>query len=164
MLRIFMVVTMLASGTLTSQLPEFAQQYRQRLGGAIDALEQVLADFKDDAETFGLTVSEAIARQKTSSDPFVQARGVSMETAGLRLTNLKSQKADFEAAGSFERILILLKSPDRDLTQATAEDYVPAIPVTPAGLVSAGIGAAGGFLILWFLSSIFRMTRRRAVS
>ena len=46
MLRIFTVLTMLAGGTLTSQLPEFAQQYRQRLGGAIDALEQVMTDFR----------------------------------------------------------------------------------------------------------------------
>jgi hypothetical protein len=75
MLRIFTVLTMLASGTLTSQLPEFAQQYRQRLGGAIDALEQVMADFRRDAADYGLTVPEAIDRQKASTDPFIQARG-----------------------------------------------------------------------------------------
>ena len=37
------------SGATTSQLPEFAQQYRQRMGGAIDALSQVVTDFREDA-------------------------------------------------------------------------------------------------------------------
>ena len=40
-----------AAGALTaSQLPEFAQQYRQRLGGALEELRQVVADFDADAE------------------------------------------------------------------------------------------------------------------
>ena len=30
-------------GALASQLPEFAQQYRQRLGGAIDELQRIVA-------------------------------------------------------------------------------------------------------------------------
>ena len=66
MVRILMVIVMLVSGTATSQLPEFSQQYRQRLGGAIDALEEILADFKRDAAAYGLSVSQAIARQKAS--------------------------------------------------------------------------------------------------
>jgi hypothetical protein len=162
MLRIFTVLTMLASGTLTSQLPEFAQQYRQRLGGAIDALEQVMADFRRDAADYGLTVPEAIDRQKASADPFIQARGASIERASQRLVHLKDQKSDFEIASPFERIFILVQSPDRELAQATAEDYAPAIPVTPVGLASAGVGAAGGFILIWCLSGLVRLTRRRA--
>jgi hypothetical protein len=162
MLRIFMVLTMLATGAVTSQLPEFAQQYRQRLGGAIDALHQVLADFQADADRYGLSFSEAIERQKASSDPFIQARGDSMEMAGWRLAKLKDQKAGFETAGPLERILIIVHSPDRDLIQATTEDYVPAIPVTTAGLISSGIGAVGGLLIVWFFVGLRRLTRLRA--
>lgn len=164
MLRIFMILTMLTTGTVTSQLPEFAQQYRQRLGGAIDALEHVLSDFQEDAARYGLSIREAIDRQKTSGDPFVRARGASMEVADRRLENLKSQKTEFETAGSLERILILVRSADRNLTQATAEDYVPAIPVAPAGLMSAGIGAAGGLFFAWICVAAVRLMRRKAVA
>ena len=36
-------------GALASQAPEFAQQYRQRLGGALDELTAIVAQFDDDA-------------------------------------------------------------------------------------------------------------------
>lgn len=89
MARVLMLIVMVLSGTATSQLPEFAQQYRQRLGGAIDALEEVLADFRRDASQYGLSISEAISRQKSSEDPFIRARGDSMANADQRLANLK---------------------------------------------------------------------------
>ena len=45
-----------AGGALTaSQLPEFTQQYRQRLGGAVDELLRVVADFDADAARNPLT-------------------------------------------------------------------------------------------------------------
>ena len=44
-LRYFALAVALAAGLVTSQLPEFSQQYRQRLGGAIDELSRILADF-----------------------------------------------------------------------------------------------------------------------
>ena len=37
-----------AGAAILSQFPEYAQQYTQRLGGAVDALGQVVADFDDD--------------------------------------------------------------------------------------------------------------------
>jgi hypothetical protein len=36
-------------GLIGSQGPEFAQQYRQRIGGALDELKHIVAEF--DAET-----------------------------------------------------------------------------------------------------------------
>lgn len=161
MIRILMVIVMLVSGTATSQLPEFSQQYRQRLGGAIDALEEILADFKRDAAVYGLSVSQAIARQKASDDPFIRARGDSMATADRRLERLKQQQADLEGAGPFKRLVVFVQGFDRQLAQATAEDYEPAIPVTVAGLVAAGAGALAGYLILGVFAGLFRLGRRR---
>ncbi|MEM9851772.1 MAG: DUF2937 family protein, partial [Pseudomonadota bacterium] len=39
----------------TSQFPEFSQQYVQRLGGAVDELRRVAADFDASARAAGLT-------------------------------------------------------------------------------------------------------------
>ena len=35
-------------GFVLSQTPEFAQQYRQRLGGAVDELQRIVLQFDDD--------------------------------------------------------------------------------------------------------------------
>lgn len=161
MVRVLMVIVMLVGGTATSQLPEFSQQYRQRLGGAIDALEEILADFSRDAAQYGLSPAEAIARQKASEDPFVRARGESMRNAEVRLDRLKQQQTDYNNAGPFERLVIFARGFDPQLAQATAEDYEPAVPVTVAGFASAGIGALAGLLVMRVLLAIARLGRRR---
>ncbi|MES0881436.1 DUF2937 family protein [Roseibium sp. SCP14] len=161
MARVLMMVVMLISGTATSQLPEFSQQYRQRLGGAIDALEEVLADFKRDAAQFGLSFREAIERQRASGDPFIKARGHSMAIADVRLTRLKRQQQELSGAGSIERLIIFARGFDPRLAQATARDYQPAVPVTVAGLLSAAIGALGGYLLIRLLIGLARIGRRR---
>jgi len=161
MARILMLIAMLLSGTATSQLPEFSQQYRQRLGGAIDALEEILADFKRDAEKHGLTPADAIARQKSSSDPFIRSRGESMLQAEIRLSRLKQQQEEFLSAGPIQRLAVFARGFDPQLAQATAEDYEPAVPVTPAGFASAGAGALGGLLIMRLLVGVARLGRRR---
>ncbi|MET1412825.1 DUF2937 family protein [Roseibium sp. HPY-6] len=160
MVRILMFIVMLTSGTATSQLPEFSQQYRQRMGGAIDALEEILADFRRDAAAYGMSVTEAIARQKASDDPFIQARGDSMAVADTRLVRLKQQQEELEQAGSLERLFVFARGFDRQLAQATAEDYEPAIPVTIAGFASAGAGALAGFILFGGLLGFLRLLLR----
>lgn len=161
MARIVMLIVMIFSGTATSQLPEFSQQYRQRLGGAIDALEEVLADFKRDAAEFGLSFQEAIARQQASEDPFIKARGNSMAVADARLDRLKQQQAQLQGAGPVERLVIFARGFDPQLARATADDYEPAVPVSVAGFLSAGIGALAGLLIVRLLYGVARVGRRR---
>ncbi|GAA0777051.1 DUF2937 family protein [Roseibium denhamense] len=162
MARMFLVLVMMLSGTASSQLPEFTQQYFQRLGGAIDALQVVIHDFQRDAAAFGLTIDEAIKRQGSSDDPFVRARGESMEAALERLNQLQEQQIALKQAGSFQRILIFAQGFDRDLAQAAAEDFQPAVPVTAAGFASAAFGALAGFLLVraLFLARFFRRRRR----
>ena len=66
--RMIILALGLVFGGVFSQAPEYAQQYRQRLGGAIDELKQVVADFNADAEREGLQTDDAL---KT---PFRQSR------------------------------------------------------------------------------------------
>ena len=42
-------------GMAMTQLPEYAEQYRQRLGGAIDELSAIVARFDSDSSQQGLT-------------------------------------------------------------------------------------------------------------
>ncbi|MTI45069.1 Protein of unknown function (DUF2937) [Roseibium hamelinense] len=162
-MRVFVLLVMLACGSVTSRLPEFAQQYRQRLGGAIDALEQVMGDFQRDAAGFGLSVQAAILRLKDNEDPFLQARGNSMSTTAARLVRLlKSQQQVLQSSGSFERLVIIITGLDQELAQATVSDFEPAVPVKIEGAVSAAAGAGIGYFVLRVFFGLVRIRRRSA--
>ncbi len=141
-----MLIVMLLSGTATSQLPEFTQQYRQRLGGAIDALEEILADFNRDAARYGLTSAEAIARQKSSEDPFIRARGDSMLNAEIRLSRLKLQREELETAGPLDRMIIFARGFDPTLGAGNGRRLRASRSGNAGRFASAGVGALGGLL------------------
>ena len=49
-------------GFLASQGPEFSQQYRQRLGGAIDELNRVVARFDSKVEPMSPELTAAVEK------------------------------------------------------------------------------------------------------
>ncbi|GHB38317.1 hypothetical protein GCM10007094_29640 [Pseudovibrio japonicus] len=159
--RVLTLGVALVSGTATSQLPEFAQQYRQRMGGAIDALEVVKADFVADAAATSRSVSTALDHMAQSGDEFVQLRGESIERSLERLDALRAQQLAMTGAAAFERVWIFLKEPDTKLSKATWDDFEPAVPVTAEGGVLAGLGFAVGFFVLHAMGLIGRVRRRR---
>ncbi|SDU36650.1 DUF2937 family protein [Stappia sp. ES.058] len=147
------------SGATTSQLPEFAQQYRQRMGGAIDALSQVVTDFREDATRHGLSVPEALQRLENAQDPLVVLRGRRMEQSLDRLAALTRQRAALQEAGPFGRLGVFVTDLDPQLASATYRDFEPAVPVTMEGAIAAG----GGFLAAVFgLGLTGRVTGRMA--
>jgi hypothetical protein len=54
--RLALAIAVLA-GLIGSQGPEFAQQYRQRLGGALEELNRIVSEF--DAEVRGQNMTRA---------------------------------------------------------------------------------------------------------
>ena len=57
--RLALAIALIA-GLIGSQGPEFAQQYRQRIGGALDELRRIVAEFDAEAASEGLTPSEGV--------------------------------------------------------------------------------------------------------
>lgn len=78
MRRIASVIGGLAVGLTLSQFPEYAQQYTQRLGGAVDELRMITAEFDSAAGKAGLTRDAAIGRFAVTGDDFIEGRGLSM--------------------------------------------------------------------------------------
>lgn len=161
MFRLIALVFAVVFGTAASQVPEYAQQYRQRIGGAIDALTEVMVRFAADAEAEGLNVAEAIARLRGSADPFVARRGESMEEARARLEHLRAQRDEMARAGPFGRVGLVLTSADGPLARSTLEDFEPAVPVTSEGLAAAGAGGLAGLGLVLVTRGAARGLRRR---
>lgn len=148
--RTLLLATAIGAGVATSQAPEFAQQYRQRLGGAVDELRRVVMDFDRDAATAGLDRGKAIATLQGDGQRIVQLRGDSIAGTVARYERLSAQQQAFEASGPLGRIEAVFSSPDPELVGATWNVYEPAVPTTLAGAVTAGIG----FLAVYLLAGL----------
>src|SRR5687768_16075545 len=93
------VVLAATIGALTfAQLPEFSQQYRQRLGGALAELRQVVADFDADARRNRLTREAALETYDRSSEGFLRDQGTTVRAVIGRYERLAEQGARLEAA------------------------------------------------------------------
>ena len=152
----------LVGGVVASQGPEFAQQYRQRLGGAIDELRRVVQRFEADAGANGHSREGAVDRLKTNPDNLVSRQGDAMRA---NIERLERQRQAFVDAGPFQRLVVLTRDADIDLMRAAYQDFEPAVPATQEGVVAAGAGALGGWsltlLVGGLLRRLFGLGRRR---
>src|SRR5439155_15868204 len=93
----------LALGVALSQFPEYAQQYTQRLGGAVDELRVITTDFDHAATEAGLTRGQALDRYQHSADQFLAGRGTSMTATFARYAELTSTLAELKGADALRR-------------------------------------------------------------
>lgn len=157
----------LAAGGLAlfSQAPEFTQQYRQRLGGAIGELKIIVADFDKDAGKSNLSREKALSQMLGSPTPFSRDRGASMTRTITRFDALSRQQALMEKAHPVTRPLFILRTPDRAVLNGAWEIFEPALPFTLPGAV---YGALGALLATIFarigVNSARAVARRRAAA
>lgn len=148
-------------GVIFSQLPEFAQQYRQRLGGALDELTALVDQFAQEARSAGLDMKDAIARLEANGEPLARDRGKSMEQTIVRRDRLEDQQRRMREAGPFARLLVFAQSFDTGIARRAWGDFEPAVPTTPEGFATAGAGALGGYGLLRLLGAPFRRRRKQ---
>jgi hypothetical protein len=154
----FVLACGLLGAATASQLPEFSQQYVQRLGGTVDALAEVVAEFDKSAAAEGLTRAAALDAMQGSG--FVDRRQDDMAETFTRHARLDAQYRQMQAAGPFMRSYYLT-NPDVATARAAMSDFQPAVPLTPAGAVFAGTGFGLGALLAAVVVGVFRPARRR---
>lgn len=158
----------LAGGVLgaasASQFPEFSQQYTQRLGGAVDALGQVVADFDASAQAAGLDREAALAQMAGTA--FLDRRRGDMERTFARHDRLSADLTVLETAGPFMRAYHATRMRDRDVARAALAVYEPAVPLNMPGLVFAASGFLAGLATIWALIRVilWPFGRRRTAS
>ena len=150
----------LLSGLAFSQAPEFAQQYRQRLGGAIDELQRQVDGFAADAGALGLTPEQGMARLAQSEDSLARLRGENAQRNVERLVRLREQDVAMRGGGALEMTLAILANPDLGVASGAYEDFKPALPLTSDGAVCTGTGFLGGLGFFQLIGLPFR--RRQA--
>ena len=166
MRRTLAVLGGLGLAAVFAQFPEYAQQYEQRLGGAVDELRIIVADFDADAQKFGLSREEALHHYAVSPDTFLVARGTSMASTLARYAKLSAQLSDLAGADPWTRATHLNDYLDTQISAQALAAFKPAVPVTLEGAMwglagfALGYGALAAFLS--FLTLPFRWRRGRA--
>ena len=158
-IRILTLAGGLAGAAALSQYPEFSQQYLQRLGGKIEGLAQVVADFDADAARSGLSRDEALAQMTGTA--FVEDRARSMQATFARLDHLRANHQMLTLASPLERLVMPHRMGDREVLAGTWADFTPAVPLTVAGAVSAGVGFLGGLGLTGAVLSLLAWPFRR---
>lgn len=159
MIRIIALAAGLCGACVTSQAPEFTQQYQQRLAGQVDALTSVVLDFDESALAAGLGREEALSQMVGT--PFLEAHQTDMRATFARHAVLSDTLRVLRTATPLEQLAMPLRFTDVDTASATWRDFAPAVPLTLAGAVSAAVGGTFGWLGALGLLSICTMPFRR---
>lgn len=157
LIRRFAMAIGILFAVITSQLPEYSQQYRQRLGGAIDELRAALAEFDAEAGRLSLDRSAGIARLESDRDELAQARGRDIAATAEREARLERQQTAFTTAGPLSQYWVLASQFDSRIGGRAYGDFQPAVPVTTAGLLAALSGLVAG----WGLTHAAALPLRR---
>ena len=137
LLRVPVLIVALLFGATTSQLPEFAQQYAQRLGGAVDELETFVRQFEEDARAAGLTRESALAEYRTAESVFLGRRGETVLGTIQRYETLRRLESELSSSGPVARVFEAVLEPQMDIAAAAWNEYRPAVPLTLEGILFA---------------------------
>ena len=124
------VAVALIAGVIGSQGPEFAEQYRQRMGGALDELKRIVAQFDAAAAHQGLTTTQALSRLEQNAEPLAREQGQDMMETIARADRLDGELEAMRSAGPLRRIYVMGKHFDPDLARGTLDNYEPAVPLS----------------------------------
>ncbi len=143
----------LLCGLIGTQWPEFSQQYRQRLGGALDELRRIVDAFDAEAASHSLTPAEGIARLKDNADPLARERGADIEGDIAREARLERQLAELKDAGPLDRLIVMAGDFDSAIAGETLSSFEPAVPVTSesgiVGVLAMVFGWGSTHLCAW---------------
>ena len=152
-------VVALMTGMTLSQVPEFAQQYRQRLGGAIDELALIIAHFDEGAARSGYDRAGALALMARNAERLIRDMGADMQRNIERYRRLVEQQQAFTNAGPFGRLVVFVQDFDRPLVENALRDFEPAVPTTIEGVAFTAGGFIFAYLLLHGLRLLFRRPR-----
>jgi hypothetical protein len=159
MSRLIFLLLIIVFGALASQAPEYAQQYRQRLGGAVEELRILIEDFNKAAATEGLTTEQALKSYDAAGGSFLPKRGEQLRDMFRRYDVLSEQLQHFESADPITQIQFATFEADARVAEGTLAHFEPAVPLTLAGALSTVAGV--GFGIITYTGGSLAMRKRR---
>lgn len=159
--RLFIV----AGAFIGSQIPQFMQQYTQRLAGNVEALQKLIGQLNHMASLSQKTLEKYIQKFKISEDPDFVQQGDFMQGILNRWEELHEALVHLNQSSIWVRPYYFLKDLQADIAHSTISSFHPGLSLTLEGLCYAGIGMILGWIFYQILSKIiiFGYTRALAI-
>ena len=146
---------------ICAQVPEYFQQYLQRLGGHLDEARRQLAAFEQAAQAAGKPWAQFVADTLGNPDGGLAKLGATMRDTAGRVDDLATAQAALLNASVWGRPWAFFAHLDAGIARATAGIFQPAVPTTVEGATYAAIGVGVAFG-LWHL--LIRLPLRRVLA
>lgn len=134
---------------LFGQAPEFAQQYAQRLGGAIDELDRIVRHFDEDSRRSGYDRPGALALMGRNQEQLIRDQATRMSDTIERLAKLRAQQSAMNQPGSFTRVAAFANGYDQDIASRTWRNFQFALPFSVDAILFMSAGFIVSLLLLW---------------
>lgn len=146
--RIFVVI----GAFLGCQIPEFVQQYTQRLAGHVDELQRLLTQIRQIASYSHRTLEEYIAKFSLSSDPDFVHQGQFMQGILERWQTLNQALVELTQSSIWLRPYVFFKGLQPDIAKSTFKDFQPGLNLSIEGFFYAGLGMLLGWTLYRLVS------------
>ncbi|CUI16805.1 conserved hypothetical protein [Candidatus Protochlamydia naegleriophila] len=158
--RLFVVM----GAFIGSQIPEFMQQYTQRLAGHVSELNHLLDGLRQVAANSGKTLEEYIHKFVINGDPDFVRQGEFMQGMVSRWQELSQALTHLTESSFLGRPFVFFTELNYPIAKAAFAAYQPGLNLTLEGLSYTGIGILTGYFFYQLLSKIVAIGCRRAVS
>jgi len=143
-----------------SQVPEFMQQYYQRLGGAVEEVGRIVRQFTEDSSRSGYERSAALRVMANNSERLVRDQATRMQENITRFDRLRGQQEVMRDSDALARFTAFLMDFDQPLAKKTYDAYRLALSVE--GAFFAAFGFLISWLVLFVVTAPFRSRSRDA--
>lgn len=128
-----------------SQIPEFFQQYTQRLAGHVAELSYQVDGLKKIASISGKTLDQYIHKFMINSDPDFVRQGEFMDGILIRWQELNQALFKLTQASIWEHPFVFLKEMDYSIARSTYQSFQPGLNLSTEGFLYACLGILAGY-------------------
>ena len=121
------------------QLPEFMQQYQQRLAGHLAEAQSQLNQFEIIAQQhFDGSIITMVTRYKDNSESAIVSTGELIERLSLRVEYLSNHLAQITQSDYLHNVYLFIWHLDNEIAKGTAEHFSMAIPLELNAIATGG--------------------------
>jgi len=140
------------------QLPEFIQQYSQRLSGHLNEALSQLSEYQLIADRhFEGNLDVMVNKYLANSEVSINETANIISNVSLRVSHLEEHLLHLQDAEYIQRVFFFATEFDKSMAQATLDQYQLAIPLSLPSLIS---GALFALFVVIFIHSLLYCFRK----
>ena len=157
-------LSIVAGAFIGSQIPQFMQQYKQRLAGHVDALQKIIHQLRQIASFSQKSLEEYIQKFRESADSDFARQGDFMQGILTRWQELHQTLEHLTQSPFWLQPYYFLKDFQADIARSTLDSFQPGLNLTVEGICYAGVGMITGWFFYQMISKSLVFGYRRVQS